>query len=205
MNSNERLGGYRLALDSETHKLRMDPDAQGEWIRYVVVERLAEELESEKRTSAARNVVIGMLGQDVERLRKAVEFAEYLATAAEAFVKSVNECETHRPGDAGFPNYSGLEEEQADCASALRNAVYEFRKRAERAKHAPAESPSTAEVRRIYNALADDLNKEEFERIAALGPKPMIWVCNPCGGEHAEKVKACARCGSANIRPAVKA
>lgn len=32
--------------------------------------------------------------------------------------------------------------------------------------------------------------------------RPTIWVCNPCGGEHAQKVTACTRCGSPNIRPA---
>lgn len=32
--------------------------------------------------------------------------------------------------------------------------------------------------------------------------RPTIWVCNPCGGEHVDKVTACTRCGSANIRSA---
>lgn len=61
MTSNERLGRHRLAIDSETNRLHMDPDPQGEWIRYVVVERLRGELEAAQNVGRIQEAIIANL------------------------------------------------------------------------------------------------------------------------------------------------
>lgn len=66
-----------------------------------------------------------------------------------------------------------------------------------------------AQIDAIVKAKADYLAAQPPKPIIVRGSavkaserRPTIWVCNPCGGEHSERVSQCARCGSSNIRPA---
>lgn len=67
----------------------------------------------------------------------AIEFGEYLATAAENFMDSINAFDQAcMQGD--FLAQSVAEGDKSDGWSALRDAIYEFRKRASKAGHLPS-------------------------------------------------------------------
>lgn len=74
--------------------------------------------------------------REFSALDKAVEFGGYLATAVDTYLSAVDAfglaCETD-PHEV----HQGLEDAITDCRRSMVSAVYEFRKRAERAK-APA-------------------------------------------------------------------
>ena len=68
----------------------------------------------------------------------AIEFGEYLATAAERFLQAVNDLD-----EAEIEGMDEVEEQEraesrSEAWSALQSAVYEFRKRATRAGHEPS-------------------------------------------------------------------
>jgi hypothetical protein len=93
----------------------------------------------------------------------AIEHAEYLATAAESYIKSIDDearvlettpydygedaSDEERAEEAWRKELSSAAEKKADHHGALINAIYEFRKRAERAR-----SPVETTARREYHA-----------------------------------------------------
>ncbi len=63
----------------------------------------------------------------------ALEFAEYMASAAERFIEAAMAMvdEYHDADDKGRdPNIDALAETYDDCLRGLRSGIYEFRKRA---------------------------------------------------------------------------
>lgn len=60
------------------------------------------------------------------RAKKAVEFGGYLADSAEQFIKAINDYEEAEATEEG----TGDVDLRSDCFRGLKNAIYEFRKRA---------------------------------------------------------------------------
>ncbi len=67
----------------------------------------------------------------------AIEFGEYLATAADDFLDACNAVQSANML-SDFGAQQSASELHNDCWAALRDAVYEFRKRAARAGHEPS-------------------------------------------------------------------
>jgi hypothetical protein len=108
----------------------------------------------DRKTDAVRhwNLIMGPRGAhetNGQRTPKdyAIEHGGYLADAAESFIKAVDEHERVVLGFAGedpdpsieAPDMEKAEQAECDHRDALKNAIYEFRKRVERAKHSPQE------------------------------------------------------------------
>jgi hypothetical protein len=93
----------------------------------------------------------------------AIEFGGYLADSAEAFMAALNEYDVN-------PEADGAADVRGDCWKGLASAVYEFRKRADRAK---LESRSAPEKQQDVNAL---MNKIEMHICVSI-PKSQSELC----------------------------
>lgn len=88
----------------------------------------------------------------------AIEHAEYLAQAAESLLSAANRRDELKHEDAPAHMQEAAREAYSDNFSGLHNAVYEFRKRAERAKAAPSATGAlddTARLDFVFNIGSD--------------------------------------------------
>jgi ribosomal protein L40E len=112
-------------------------------------------------------------------------------------------------------------EAQARTLNLLSGRIADLQRRAVETAHSqpsPSDTPESAlqfiigiaKDRRFSNEYLGNVVRSWLPMLeSSLTPiqerhngRPTIWVCNPCGGEHATRVSACSRCGSHNLRPA---
>lgn len=143
----------------------------------------------------------------------AIEHGEYLAKAADRLLEVLSECDTAAselneldPDDEEYSeatwNLDRAMEAQSDNRSALKTAVYEFRKRAERAKQTAAEQAATIQVLcdrldRIHQIATSkwgmtNMSFDKVRKISELsGGFAPIPPCSICKQPHAEPEQAC--------------
>jgi hypothetical protein len=105
----------------------------------------------------------------------AIEFGGYLAASAERFMVVVNQCNGDLTGD-----------EPSDAWQALQSAIYEFRKRADRASRLPCATERIADKGRcVMTDLPQSADTLEDARTLALHYQQAAAKC----GQHAMRMR----------------
>lgn len=127
-------------------------------------------------TCAAAGAAIAAREQEGRRTPQdyAIEHAEYMATTAEGLIEAVNDlAKAEQERDDGSANPSDVDAAQetvSEYLGTLRNRIYEFRKRRDRALASPKEAPSTPQGETLTGLHLAVIGRRHFGN-----PIPAEW------------------------------